>query len=154
VGPLCNQIGENCAGDNWDTAYQLYGPMPLDNGEIYAVAGTLGTQTENATYVGLGINQVSNFNGVANISDKFLKDTARKYEREVNNTDKFFIYYFTRDCSKIKDLTDDHCFELNDYIPLGDKVTLTIRDYLVPNTQRGPDSQHVLPSKVLKLDNP
>jgi len=59
----------------------LYGPLSLDNGEIYAVAGKLGAETGIATYVGLGGNQVSTFNGVANLSDKPPK-ALRKYTRE------------------------------------------------------------------------
>jgi len=155
VGPLCNEYGENCAGDNWDTAYQLLLPKSLDNGEIYAVAGTLGTETGNATYVGLGINQVSNFTGVANISDARLKGTASGYGGEAGNTDKFFLYYFTRDCSDLKYLTDGHCYEIPEtMIPPGDHFLLTIRDYIVPDTERGPDSSLVLPSRVLELTRP
>jgi len=60
--------------------------LSLDNGEIYAVAGTLGTETGNANYVGLGGNQVSTFNGVANLSDKALEDTAKAHKRKVKNT--------------------------------------------------------------------
>ncbi len=114
VGPLCDPVEENCLGDNWDTAYQIYGPMTLDNGEVYAVAGTLGTETGNATYVGFGINYVEVFLGVANLSDRDLKGTAKRYKREVSNTGKFYLYYFTRDCSGLEDLTDGNCFELPD----------------------------------------
>ncbi len=112
VGPLCIAIGENCLGDNWDAAYQLYGPASLDNGEIYAVAGTLGTETGNATYVGFGINYAEVFLGVANLSNKDLDGTANGYAEEINNTDKFYLYYVTRDCSGLKGLTDGNCFEL------------------------------------------
>ena len=64
----------------------LYGPLSLDNGEIYAVAGKLGAETGIATYVGLGGNQVSTFNGVANLSDKASEGTAKVYKRKVKNT--------------------------------------------------------------------
>ena len=155
VGPLCRSAGENCLGDNWDTAYQIYGPRPLDSGEIYAVAGTLGTETENATYVGFGINYAEIFLGAANLSDKDLKGTAKSYRGQVNNTGKFYLYYFTRDCSGLEDLTDGNCFELTDaIIPSGGQFILTIRDYIVPGTQRGPDSSLVLPSRVLQLERP
>lgn len=155
VGPLCNEYGENCAGDNWDTVYQLLLPKSLDNGEIYAVAGTLGTQTGNATYVGLGINQVSIFKGVDNLPDSKLKGTANGYGEDADNTDKFFLYYFTRDCSGLKELTDGHCYEIPEtMIPQGDQFLLTIRDYIVPDTQRGPDSSLVLPSRLLQLTRP
>jgi hypothetical protein len=157
AGPLCIPIGENCLADNWDTSYQFYGPMSLDDGEIYAIGGTLGTETGNATYVGLGINQASLLLGIANLSDGDLKGTAGAYAGEVSNTDKFFLYYFTRDCSGsvIQALTGGHCFELPETkIPKGDHLGISIRDYVRPHTQRGPDSSLVLPSAVLKLHKP
>ncbi len=155
VGPLCTSAEENCQGDNWDAAYQIYGPRPLDSGEIYAVAGTLGTETGNATYVGFGINYAEVFLGVANLSNIDLKGTAKRYRGEVNNTGKFYLYYFTRDCSGLEDLTDGNCFELTDaMIPSGKHFGLSIRDYIQPGTERGPDSSKVLPSRVLQLVRP
>lgn len=155
IGPLCRQIGENCLLDNWDASYHFYGPLSLDNGEIYAVAGTLGTETGNATYVGLGINQTSRLLGIANLSDGDLKGSANAYAGRVSNTGNFFLYYFTRDCSNLEDLTGNYCFELPEtMIPLGDHVALSIRDYVKPGTQRGPDSALVLPPGVLQLKRP
>ncbi len=155
VGPLCTPIGENCLGDNWDTSYQLFGPASLDNGEIYAVAGTLGTETGNAMYVGLGINQASLLKGVADLSDGDLRGTANEYSGEVNNTGKFYLYYLTRDCSGLENLTDSHCLALPEtMIPPGDHFAVSIRDYIRQGTQRGPDSSLVLPSMVLKLKRP
>lgn len=155
VGPLCLSVTENCLLDNWDTTYQLYGPVPLDNGEIYAVAGTLGTQTGNATYVGFGINQVSQLKGIADLSDRDLRHTAKAYARETENTDKFYLYYFTRDCSDLGVLTDGNCLSLTeDLIPEGDQVAISIRNYIKPGTQRGPDSSLVLPSRIIQLQRP
>jgi hypothetical protein len=155
VGPLCIPIGENCLGDNWDTAYQIYGPASLDNGEIYAVAGTLGTETGNATYVGFGINYVEMFLGVANLSDKDLRGTANNYAGEVSNTGKFYLYFFTRDCTGLKDLTDSHCFEISEkMVPSGKHFAFSVRDYVRQNTQRGPDSSLVLPPEMIKLHRP
>lgn len=154
VGPLCTAIGENCLLDTWDTAYQLHGPNSLDNGEIYAVAGTLATETGNATYVGLGLNQTSILKGVADLSDQDLRGTAHGYQGEVRNTNKLFLYYFTQDCSGLEELTGENCLSLRDLIPTGDYVTFSIRDYIKPDTQRGPDSAHILPSMVLKLHRP
>lgn len=152
VGPLCNAVpGENCLGDTQDTTYQLYGPLSLDNGEIYAVAGPLGTETGNATYVGLGINQSSILKGVADLPNDKLKGTANAYGGSVPNADKFFLYYFTRDCSGLEYLTDDHCLSLRTMIPPRDTFTLTIRDYIKRDTQRGPDSSLLLPPEALLL---
>jgi len=155
VGPLCTPIGENCLGDNWDAAYQIYGRISVDDGEIYAVAGTLGTRTGNATYVGLSINQISLFKGVANLSDKVLDGTANGYAGEVKNTGYFYLYYFARDCSGLEDLTGGHCFNIDKtLIPQGDSIVLGLRDYVRPGTQRGPDSSLVLPPMVIQLQRP
>jgi hypothetical protein len=155
VGPLCRQIGENCLLDNWDASYQFYGPLPFDNGEVYAVAGTLGTETGNATYVGLGVNQKSRLLGVANLSNEQLKNTAKAYEEKVGNTGQFYLYYFTRDCSGLDELTGKNCFSVTEaMIPPGDSAALSVRDYIKPGTVRGPDSSMVLLPMVLKLQRP
>jgi hypothetical protein len=155
VGPSCIPIGENCLFDTQDTSYQLYGRMSLDNGEVYAVAGTLGTETGNATYVGFGINQVSKLKGVADLSQEDLRGTAKAYAREVNNTHKFYLYYFTRDCSGIEGLTHGNCLSLQEsLIPQGDRFAISIREYIKPGTQRGPDSSKVLPSTIMQLQRP
>jgi len=155
VGPLCIQIGENCLLDTWDTSYHIYGPGSVDNGEVYAVAGALGTKTKNATYVGFGVNQRSVLKGVANLFDEDLDGTANEYAKAVGNTDKLYLYYFTRDCSGLENLTDGHCFSLPEkLIPSGDQFVFSVRDYIAKGTQRGPDSSLVLPPTVIKLKRP
>jgi hypothetical protein len=166
VGPRCLEVGENCLLDQWDAALQLYGRESLDHGEVYAVAGTLGTRTGNSTYVGLSVNKVSQFVGVANLSDEVLQDTANAYSGVVsgnkcpaaNHTqtaDCLFLYYFTRDCSVVKNMTGEtNCFEITEkMVPSGknDSVAIGLRDYLKPGTQRGPDSSLVLPSMVIRV---
>jgi len=157
VGPLCTPIGQDCVGDNWDATYHFHGPNSLDNGEIYAVAGVLGTETGNATYVGLGINKASKLVGVADISDAKLKNSASGYADVANNTDKLYLYYFTRDCSVVASLTGEsnNCFEIGEnLIPQGDGVTFTVRDYLRPGTLQGPDSSLILRPVILTLQQP
>lgn len=155
VGPECMQIGENCLGDNWDATYQLFGPMTLDNGEVYAVAGTLGTETGNAIYVGVGINQVPILKGVMNLFDEHLTGTADEYSNYVENTNKFYLYYFTWDCSDLGFTDDDPCLSLYKYLPNDmTEFAISIRNYIKPGTQRGPDSAFVLPSRVLRMKKP
>lgn len=155
VGPLCIRIGENCLLDTWDTTYHIYNPGSIDNAEVYAVAGALGTKTKNATYVGLGVNQKSVLKGVANLFDEDLDGTADEYAEEVGNTDKLYLYYFTRDCSGLEELTGGHCFSLPEkLIPQGDQFVLSVRDYIAQGTQRGPDSSLVLPPMAIKLKRP
>ena len=71
--------------------------------------------------------------------------------------DKFYVYYFTRNCDGLEKLTHGFCLSVEDtelVIPPGVKATLVERDYMVPETQRGPDSKLTLPSMALKLQSP
>jgi len=154
VGQLCISNGQSCLLDNWDTTYQFAGPFSLDKGEVYALAGTLGTETGNATYVGLGINQVSVLKGAADLSNDDLKGTANGYAGTVQNAEKLYLYYFTRDCTGLETLTGGHCLSLKSVIPPRDRFGASVRDYVEPGTVRGPDSSLVLPSRVLKLQRP
>jgi len=166
VGPLCTLIRENCLLDNQDEDLQLYGRPSVDHGEVYAIAGTLETRTGNATYVALGINKVSQYIGVANLSDEVLKGTASGYAAEVSGndcpaanhtktTDCLFLYYFTRDCSVVENATGEkNCFEIDTkLIPLEppDFVAFSLRDYIRPGTQRGPKPSLVLPAMVIRV---
>ncbi len=165
VGPNCIEIGMNCNGDTHDAAYQYTtSVMMSDDDVVYAVAGTLGIRTGNATYVGLGLTKSMTQSGFANLSDEDLKDTASAYDaRGVENTDKFYLYYFARDCSALVGLTDDHCMEISKdelppcYDPTSktcDNLKFSVRDYIRPNTQRRPASEGKLPSLVLTLHRP
>jgi hypothetical protein len=163
VGPLCTQIGMNCLGDTQDTTYQGTPNLSLDDGEIYAVVGTLGTETGNATYVGLSVNESLMLKGVENISSDQLKGTALDYAGAVNNADKFYVYYFTRDCSDLQDLTGGHCFSISESAvpPCSDPASPTCahlklvqREYVRQGTQRGPDSTLTLLPRLIKLKRP
>ena len=67
VGPLCDNIGMDCLADTQDASYQFRGNLWFDNNEVYAVVGTLGTATGNATYVSLGLNNFRLRLGAANV---------------------------------------------------------------------------------------
>ena len=164
VGTRCEPIGENCLLDNWDTSYQIFGRATVDNGEIYAVAGTLGTRTGNATYVGLSVNKASQFVGIGNLSDDLLADTAGAYSADVpgnlcpaanhaKTSDCLFLYYFARDCSVVQSFTGEkNCFEVDEkMVPQGDSIVFAVRDYLRPGTLRGPDSSQVLNPILLRV---
>ncbi|HEX6515804.1 MAG TPA: hypothetical protein VF049_09515 [Nocardioidaceae bacterium] len=163
-GPYCRSIHMDCDGDNPDTAF-FYGQMlPLDRGQVYAVVDTLATETGNATYVGLSAHAAAVFYAPVNILDADLKGSARGYARTVRHTGKFFVHYFTRDCSVLAGLPgiSKSCTRLTDaMIPprgapnaFGDprlrgKLQLGIRDYVVPGTARGPDASKILTPVVL-----
>ncbi len=162
VGPECTEIGMNCLGDTQDTTYHLGLPLTVDNGEVYAVVGTLGTRTGNASYTGLSINNSLYKKGVANIDDAQRQDTAMEFADKVRNADKFYVYYITQECSGLEALTDGHCQSITEeMIPpclpdveaCGYPVVVQ-RNYTRPGTARGPDSRLVLPPRILKLQRP
>jgi hypothetical protein len=158
VGPLCDNIGMNCLGDAQDASYQFRPGLGLDDGEVYAVVGTLGTATGNATYVSLGVNQFRLRLGCINVDGTQLEDSATpEFCPGAGHLDKLFVYYFTRDCQGLEDLTHGFCasIEATDLvIPYGYKATFVERDYIKVGTQRGPDSTLLLPSIVLALQRP
>ena len=152
----------NCLGDNQDASYFLFTPKPLDEGRFYAVVSTLATETGNATYIGLSVNDASLLKGVLNISDTNLKGSASSYDSEVNDPDKFFVHFFTRDCEAIADLTDGACTTITtDMVPFAgdDKApgdpdlhglfSAAVRAYVAPGSERGPDSTLQLRPVVL-----
>ena len=162
-GPMCIPIGMNCLADTQDTSYQYSFALPVGQDIVYALVGTLGTQTGNATYVGLGLTSTKRMLGFDNRSDAELINSASAYSQSVNNTGKFFVYYFTRDCSGLSALTDDRCLEISDTdLPLCadptadscDKLTFSLRNYMPANTQRGPDDRYMLPAMAIPLMRP
>ena len=155
VGPACRPIGMDCLAPSQDTPYYFSSDLTLDHGEIYAVTGTLATETANASYVSVGINQTSRLLGVASIDDQVLKGSADPYASTVENTDKLFVYYLTRDCTGIENLTDGKCLSItNDMVPPGDGFKISLRDYVRPGTTRGPDSAQLLKPTVMKVARP
>lgn len=153
VGSLCIPFMQNCVGDNWDASYHIHPPSPIDNDEIYVAAGVLGTKSGNAVYTSLSVNQIPMIKGVWDISDKELDGTAKEYSSEVPNADKFYLYYFTRNCKGLEHLTYGHCVELT-MIPQGFRVAIAQRNYVRQGSQRGPDSALVLNPIMIKLNRP
>ncbi len=157
LGPLCAQIGMDCAGDAQDASYGFFPGPTFDDGEVWAVIGTLGTETGNATYVGLGLNNFRLRLGAKNVEYTRLEGSAAFYDDGIGNLDKLFVYYFARSCEDIQLLTHGYCTAVEDsplVLPPGDRAAFTERDYIVPGTQRGPDSTKLLPSRALKLARP
>jgi hypothetical protein len=161
-GPRCRAIGENCLGDGQDASYFFMPPQPLDGGLVYAVVGTVGTKTGNATYNGLSINDASLLKGVANVSDRDpdspdtdLEGSAGHYADTVANHDKFFVHFFTRNCDAVEGLTDGACTTvtekmvpaITDVTAPGDPhlhgfFTAGLRSYVKPGTARGPTTDY------------
>ena len=91
--------------------------LPLPDDRVYAVIGALGTQTGNATYVGLGLNVSTTQLGFDNIEDYNLAGTANRYTT-VPNHERFFLQYFPHDCTDLEDLTaGSNCYSIGDQLP-------------------------------------
>jgi len=154
-GPACHGIGMNCLADGQDASYFFAQPRSLDEGRIYAAVGPLATETGNAVYVGLSVNDASLLKGALNVDDTKLKGSALSYHSEGANPatlHKFFVHFFARDCDAIAALTEGHCTTVTpDMIPLaddedalGDKrlhgmISIAVRAYMKPGSERGPD---------------
>lgn len=152
VGPACRPIGMNCLAPTQDTPYYFSSDLTLDRGEVYAVMGTLATETGNATYVSIGINQTSRLLGVASLDDTALEGSAGAYASTVDNTGKLFAYYLTRNCAGLENLTGRKCLSItSDMVPPGDSFKISLRAYVHPGTARGPDSAQLLSPTVMKV---
>ncbi len=174
VGPYCRKIDMDCLGDQQEAIYYITSPRPTGSGQVYAVVSTLATETGNATYVGLSANDASIMGGVQDgtVIDTDLKGSADAYAPAGNpgKFGKFFVHYFSTDCAALVDVTGDCelypesrgskcCTEISGLSTQGDPalqgmITISLRDYIAPGTQRGPDSNKVLRPRVLTFTQP
>ena len=167
---LVNGIGQDFRVVVHDFCYNN-----LFTGEVFAVVGTLATETGNATYAALSANDLSMMAGVANALDTDLKDSegnvvikglrgsADSYASTLENTDKFFVYYFAWDCNMLTGVPGgDNCAPLPaDLLPpdegdpaLRGTFTIGLRDYIAPGTQRGPDYSKLLTPRIFTFTRP
>lgn len=160
TGPACIQVGMNCLAPTEDTSYFMSKRLWLpDDQMVYAAIGALGTQTGNATYVGLGLNSSVTQLGFANIEDEKLAGSANAYTA-VPHHDRFFLQYFARNCTGLETLTDgSHCYSIGDLLPdctdpedlSCAMLVLSVRNYLLPGSQRGPAPELTLNPVVISL---
>jgi hypothetical protein len=148
IGQHCLARPMNCLGDNQDTDYQLSPTVIPDDNTVIAVAGTLGTATGNATYVGLSVNRIADLTAVANVSDEDVQGSAALFSKAVADTDKLYVQYFARNCTGIA-----HCLVITeDMIPKGAAIKIIQRNYVVPGTARGPDPTQLVNPVAIILD--
>jgi hypothetical protein len=170
IGPYCRSIDMNCNVDQQESSLYFSSLSSLDSGQVLAIVGTLATETGNAIYVGLSANDASILGGVANVMDtdvigpdgpiKGLRGSADRYATRVNNTGKFFVHYFTKDCSVLRPEDVENCSATDGVEPaIGDpalrgKFIIVLRDYIAVRTQRGPDISKLLTPRVLTFTRP
>jgi len=150
--PLENRGPMNCIGDSQDCDYRLSaGTYYLDNDQVIAVVGTLGTETGNATYTSLSVNWFPVLAGVLNLTDEDLKGSADGFAElaELEHPEYFYVYYFARDCSGL----GDNCQEVpRKAVPKGDTIKIAQRNYVCPGTNRGPEPSQVLSPVAIQFD--
>ncbi len=170
TGPYCRDIGMDCQVDQQDAGLFFSSPHSLDSGQVCAIVGTLATETGNATYVGLSANDASIMGGVPNatILDTGLKGSSDFYAPGDNPSkfSKFFVHYFTRDCANVPgrpqdctQITDEMLPPISDITALGDPalhgtIIVSLRDYIAPGTERGPDPSKLLTPRILTFTQP
>ena len=162
TGPECVKIGMNCLAPTEDTVYFMSAKLPLPDNRVYAVVGALGTRTNNATYVGMGLNSSVTQLGFDNIDGEKLVGSADGYD--VPNHERFFIQYFARDCTdeKLVALTGGHCYSIGDKLPncydpadpTCAMLGITLRNYILPDSQRGPAPNLTLAPRLIPLQRP
>jgi len=157
VGQRCLQRPMNCLGDNQDDSFRISPNISLDTdqvvtdsvaqGDVVAVVGTLATATGNATYVSLALNSFPEAISFGNLTNLNLDGTASAYSADVANTDKFYLYYFSRDCTGLTP-----CQEIPESdVPIGGFLKLTERNYVRPGTARAPEASLLLTPSVIVL---
>jgi hypothetical protein len=143
----------DCLGDNQDDEPQISGgTYHLDDDQVIAVVGTLGTKTGNATYTSLSVNWFPQLVGVANRDDTVLEESAKKFKDALSKPElytKFYVYYFARDCSGLY----PWCQEIpRTLVPKGDTIKIIQRNYITPGSRRGPDPYKVLEPVAIEFD--
>ena len=133
----------DCLADTQDTAYWMTKLPVAGYHMVYAVAGSLGTKTGNASYVGLGANDSVYAKGVAKVPDTELAGTADSYATGGADYSRLYVWYFARSCAGLEHLTGGSCTSITkDMIPFCDaahpactRLAISQRDYIRPGTQ-------------------
>jgi hypothetical protein len=150
IGESCIVRPMNCLGDTADADYQISETVGIDQGELIAVLGTLGTETGNATYTSLSVNLLPELVGTGNLIDEDLFGTAKAFSSQVDNTDKLYLQYYARDCRKIP-----NCLSINEkMVPRGADLKFIQRNYIQPGSKRGPDPRQVVNPRLIVLKMP
>jgi hypothetical protein len=142
-----------CLGDNQDDEPLISGgTFNLDDGQVIAVVGAIGTKTGNATYSSVSVNWFPELVGVLNRDDTVLEESAKKFKDKLSDPElytKFYVYYFARDCTGLY----PWCQEVpKSLVPKGDTVKIVQRNYVAPGSRRGPEPSCVLNPVAIEFD--
>ena len=139
----------DCLGDTQDSDYQISRSLSLDSGRVIAVLGSLGTETNNATYVSLSVNWFPQLVGLVNIDDDRLYGTAESFASSLDHDARlFYVYYIARDCSGL-----ENCAEVSRHsVPVGEIIKVIQRNYVTPGYARGPEPTKMLNPLAIVFD--
>ncbi len=161
VGANCIATGNNCLGDSQDTdAYRLGSVGALSARQMAIVAGVNSTQTGNASYTSLAINDVETFTGVASLSqtnaaavgfnsgsltgsaEQLLTDLGL-YDRTSAQLKNDLPYLYSAIVARSCSYTTRNCLAIGTAdIPTNHHVSITQRAYIKPGqtTSADPDT--------------
>ena len=91
-----------------------------------------------------------------------LTGSADAFGTAVADPEVFFVYYFARDCAGLGPLTGKFCRSIPEAVlptcnpedPDCDILSFSLREYIRPGTQRGPDAALTLSPRVIVLQRP
>ena len=150
----------NCLAPTEDTAYFMSPRLPLPDDRVYAVVGALGTQTGNATYVGLGLNSSLTQLGFDNIDDDKLAGIRERITMCPTTISSSSSISPGTARAKLEALTaGSHCYSIGDQLPdcydpadpTCAMLGLSVRNYLLPGSQRGPAPELTLSPRFIPL---
>jgi hypothetical protein len=129
VGPLeaIGTLSRSQGGEPFhslDADYQISPSQHIDDREVVALVGILGTEAGNATCVSLAVSRLPLLVGVQSIEDTELVGTSEKLEALQHERTLFYVHCLARDCSGL-----DPCLEIpRKLIPPGETIKIIQRN--------------------------
>ncbi|MDI1477358.1 hypothetical protein [Polyangium sp. y55x31] len=144
---------KSCAGDNRDTIYPATGPFlwPVNAKDFIIVHGVDHSQTGKATYANASVYALQHLVGVAGVSSKSWKGSAKKYLPNHPLVDKLYAYKIARACNG-----EAFCLEVPDApcpngIAPGTIAAIAFRAYLEPSANTAANPALLVPDGVLRF---
>lgn len=164
TGKKCIPATMNCLGETLDTdTYRISSAVVLDSNDVLVVAGVDHTETGNATYVSLSVNDQSILKGVASESQTgtaagfvsgrlkgsasaFLAEEGRRISPALSVAkEKLYLRLFARNCSGLPFCTVISAAK----VALDKPLVLTQRAYVKPGDSLGADPTKLLSPRLI-----
>lgn len=163
-GPDCIKNQMNCLGDSQDTdSYRLSSSVVVGQRDVLIVTGVNHTETGNATYVSLAVNNSSVLLGVESVSQTgaaagFISGSLKNSTEAIiklspvtpsvellRDKSKLYVQLFARDCTGLP-----QCTELSvDTLPLDAPALIIQRAYIRPGDVVGADPVQLVSPQMI-----